>query len=259
MSCTHTHTHTHAHTHTPPPQVLEVYRKELNQKLAGEKSGPKDSDELILVKVRDSRIDRIIPSHIPVERLFDNESRQSWECRVEVKVCSLLPTLASSHCTNATCTQLPLRTVKGETPQHQLLVRMCLIDIRDRVSFHGTPFLMYVLPNESCEDVCDRDAAPPVCPSIFRPAKQIINHASSHLCLTAELRSSQLFFLEDEMNPVSVAEELGERARMSAYNYLLQRADDYKSPHRDGSDYIPSLGIDKKRVHTTEKPIKIHN
>ena len=72
--------------------MLCVFRKLLNQKL-DEKDRPSAEDELILVRLRDSRIAKIIPPEIEVNRLMGGLNNSSWDCRVEVKVCLPFPSV----------------------------------------------------------------------------------------------------------------------------------------------------------------------
>eukprot|EP01061_Rhynchopus_euleeides_P036471 TRINITY_DN6147_c0_g4_i1.p1 TRINITY_DN6147_c0_g4~~TRINITY_DN6147_c0_g4_i1.p1 ORF type:complete len:1226 (+),score=433.69 TRINITY_DN6147_c0_g4_i1:192-3869(+) len=210
-------------------EVLAAYRQQLSKKISDERDMPKPEDELILVRLRESsRIDSVVSPHLEVKsaRHAGGTPALSWDCRVEVKT--------------------PLRAAPQDVaPENQLLVRITLIDIRDnRVYFHGTPFLLYVLPGETCED--------------------IINAASARLCLTAEMKTSNLYSLQGDVTAVVVSNELEKSGSTDAYDYLRRKREEVEaSQGLVETDpylrYLPSLGVEKKRVHSVEKPIKIHN
>ena len=83
----------------------------------------------------------------------------------QVKICFLFSELLGSYQifpkkekrkNTSTNKQTPYRPApEGVLPSQQLLTCITLIDIKDnRLYFHGTPFFLYVLPGETCDDVC---------------------------------------------------------------------------------------------------------
>eukprot|EP01060_Flectonema_neradi_P038656 TRINITY_DN818_c1_g2_i2.p1 TRINITY_DN818_c1_g2~~TRINITY_DN818_c1_g2_i2.p1 ORF type:complete len:1178 (+),score=195.89 TRINITY_DN818_c1_g2_i2:99-3632(+) len=191
--------------------VLQQYNKLLHTYPI--EDPPEEGAPLMLLRIRNSRIE----AEVDPSQTFESVLKQGYdhayvEYRVEVK-----PTP---------------RVIDGKVPPGQMLVRIALIEVKDANTgvavFHETPFFMYLLPTDTCEDV--------------------LTAARSLLCLRAELKGSRLFSL------------MGDRVEEAVSPSSVILCDFLRQQHQVDTQRVPSLGLEyKKRIFFPEKAIKIHN
>eukprot|EP01059_Diplonema_ambulator_P036900 TRINITY_DN9494_c0_g1_i1.p1 TRINITY_DN9494_c0_g1~~TRINITY_DN9494_c0_g1_i1.p1 ORF type:complete len:1187 (+),score=246.33 TRINITY_DN9494_c0_g1_i1:78-3638(+) len=138
-------------------EVLGRYHEKLKEKLQQDEY-PETANKLIMVKVRNCRIESIIDRNEEYAAVL-RECGEDATLRVEMQ-----PT--------------PME-INGEVPANQMLVRVALIELRGVVPcFHGVPFFLYMPEDSTCHE--------------------IIAAARNLLCLRAELRNTQLYSLHSE-------------------------------------------------------------